>query len=87
MLAQPSLYRGNPLGIVRMWVHECNRIFYDRLINDEDRDTYMNFLKVGLKEFSEFKEELVLEQPNIYTSFITAAEGHEKAYMPVKDMS
>lgn len=45
----------------------------------------MSFLKNGLKEF-EFKEEQVLEQPLIYTSFVSACEGHEKAYMPIKDM-
>jgi hypothetical protein len=37
------------------------RIFYDRLIFDEDREMFMNFLRVGMKEFSEFKEEVILE--------------------------
>jgi len=86
MLAQPQLYRGNPLGIVRMWLHECMRVFYDRLIMEEDRESFMNFVKVGMKEF-DFKEEVLLEQPLIYTSFVSAAEGHEKAYLPIKDMS
>jgi dynein heavy chain len=33
------------------------RIFHDRLIFDEDREAFMNFLKNGLKEFNEYKEE------------------------------
>ena len=69
-----------------MWVHECNRVFLDRLIFDEDRDLYMSFLKNGMKEF-DFKEDVILEQPLIYTSFVTACEGHEKSYMPIRDMS
>ena len=85
MLAQPAHYRGNALGLVRMWVHECMRVFDDRLIFDEDRETFMSFLKNALREF-DFKEDAILEQPLIYTSFVSAAEGHEKAYLPIRDI-
>jgi dynein heavy chain, axonemal len=85
MLAQPAHFRGNALGLARMWVHEVMRVFYDRLIFDEDRETFMSFLKTALREF-EFKEEHLLEQPLIYTSFISAAEGHDKAYLPIRDV-
>lgn len=61
------------------------RVFHDRLIFPEDRDAFMGFLKTALREF-EGKEETILEQPLIYTSFISAAEGHEKAYLPIKDI-
>lgn len=61
---------------MRLWTHECNRVFYDRLILDQDREMYMNFLRTGMKEF-EFKEEQILEEPLIYTSFVSAAEGHD----------
>jgi dynein heavy chain len=47
----------------------------------------MNFMKVGMKELGEFKEEQIMEQPLIYTSFVSACEGHEKSYMPIKDMN
>jgi len=86
MQSEPALYRGNPLGIVRMWTHECMRIFYDRLIFDEDREMFMSFMKVAFREF-EFKEEHILEEPLIYTSFVSMCEGHEKAYMPIKEMA
>jgi dynein heavy chain len=86
MLAVPQLYRGSPLNIVRMWAHECMRVFNDRLIVEEDRTTFMNFMRNGFKEFGEFKEEAIMEQPLIYTSFVSACEGHEKAYMPIKGM-
>jgi hypothetical protein len=63
------------------------RVFYDRLIFDEDRDAFMNFMRAGFKEF-EFKDEAVLmEEPLLYTSFVAVCEGHEKAYMPIKEMS
>lgn len=87
MQAQATHYRGNDLGLARLWVHECMRIFYDRLIFEEDRDMFMNFLKAGMKEFSDYKEEILLEQPLIYTSFVAAAEGHEKSYLSIRDLA
>jgi dynein heavy chain len=86
MQTNPAHYRGNDLALARLWVHECMRIFHDRLIFEEDREMFMNFLKNGLKEFSDFKEEQLLENPLIYTSFVSAAEGHEKSYLPIKDL-
>lgn len=29
---------------MRLWVNECMRVFYDRLINDEDRAWFKNFI-------------------------------------------
>jgi len=69
-----------------MWTHECMRVFYDRLILEEDREMFMAFMKTAFREF-EFKEELILETPLIYTSFVSACEGHEKSYMPIRDMA
>ena len=63
-----------------------NRVFYDRLITEEDRDLFMNFFKTGMKNFEGYKEELILEQPLIFTSFVSAAEGHDTAYIAIKEM-
>jgi len=86
MLAQPAAYRGNPLGIVRLWAHECHRVWRDRLIFDEDREAYMNFMRNAIKEFSEHKEEFIFEEPLLYTSYVTACEGHEANYLPIKSL-
>jgi dynein heavy chain len=36
MLSQPGHYRGNPMGIARLWAHECHRVWRDRLLTPED---------------------------------------------------
>ena len=87
LLATPQHYKGKPLELVRMWAHECHRVWYDRLIFDADREAYMNFMRTGIKEFQEMKEEQIFEEPNIYTSFIAMCNGHEPTYLPVTEMT
>lgn len=86
MLAQPAVYKGNPLGIVRMWAHECHRVWQDRFITEEDHTSYMNFMAGGMKEFTEFKPEDILETPLLYTSYVSVCEGHEPLYKPITGM-
>jgi len=83
MLAQPALYKANPLQMVRLWLHELMRVFDDRLIDDADRFLFMSYVKNGVKKFSDLKEDDVFAQPVIYTSFVAACRGHEKSLMPV----
>lgn len=31
-------------AITKLWIHEVSRVFHDRLINDEDRDWFYEFI-------------------------------------------
>ena len=86
-LATEGHYRGKPELMIRLWAHECNRVWLDRLINQEDRDKFKDFMTNALEEFGELgKSEIVFEEPLIYTSFISVFEGHKASYLPIKGM-
>ena len=86
MLAQPGHYRGQPLLLCRLWAHECHRVWRDRLVTEEDVKLYMMYMRNGIKEFTEQKEDDIFEEPLIYTSFVATCEGHDSAYLPIKGM-
>ena len=41
------------LGLVRIWSHECLRVFGDRLINNEDRDWFAGLLQEKTGQYFE----------------------------------
>jgi len=79
--AEGQYYKGNTMGLVRMWVHECNRIWRDRLIFEKDIEMYNDFMKKATKEFGDLKIEEIFAEPNLYTSYVTACKGNEPAYI------
>ena len=57
--------------VARLWVHECERVFRDRLVNEHDLAKYDDMLSAALKTW--FKEENLAEvtaAPNLFTSFM-----------------
>jgi dynein heavy chain len=92
--ADPGSYT-EPLDMVRLWYHECNRVFKDRMVAALDLSRFEEqLLDVGKKFFSEVKigtgmndiieikaEELVAE-PCVYTSFVSPSHG-EPTYLPI----
>jgi hypothetical protein len=43
--------------MIRLWAHECHRVWRDRLIVDVDVEAYMNYMGTAIKEFPDFKPE------------------------------
>ncbi|XP_025836128.1 dynein heavy chain 2, axonemal-like [Agrilus planipennis] len=44
LLRAHNEYTNTKPGILRLWVHESVRVFYDRLIDDKDRDWFLNHI-------------------------------------------
>ena len=74
-----------PLKIVRLWIHECERVFLDRLTNDIDIKKFDDIRStVTKKYFEDCDVEEVERRPIIYNSFIQGGGmDEEKTYEPV----
>ncbi|XP_059153506.1 dynein axonemal heavy chain 1-like [Physella acuta] len=73
--------------ILRLWYHECCRVFQDRLVNDEDRLAFENLL--GEKMLQDFKvkfESVVVNRPVIYGDFLNS-DLDPRPYTLIRDHS
>ncbi|XP_015735401.1 dynein heavy chain 17, axonemal [Coturnix japonica] len=72
----------NPVDLVRLWMHEAERVYGDKLVDDNDQKSFAKMLSDTCKKFfADISEETVFAKPNMYCHF---AEGiREPKYMPV----
>ncbi|NXP09467.1 DYH17 protein, partial [Thinocorus orbignyianus] len=72
----------SPMDLVRLWLHEAERVYGDKLIDEKDQKGFGKVLADTCKKFfAELNEELVFAKPNIYCHF---AQGvGDSKYMPV----
>ena len=70
-----------PIKMVRLWIHECERVFLDRLTNDIDIKRFSDIrTTVTKKYFEEADIEAVEARPIVYSSFMLG--GDEPTYEP-----
>lgn len=53
LLQSKNLYYDSKDGMTRLWVHECLRVFSDRLINEEDREKFADIIGSKLNSYFE----------------------------------
>ena len=80
-----SDYYIKPSMLVRLFVHEAQRVFSDRLVNEKEIDVFnAAFEEVNKKVL---KDSIPVDEqfakPLIYTNFVTTTDG---AYLPIPDM-
>jgi len=89
LATQPKDYKGKEVEIVRLWAHECHRVWRDRLISAEDIEQYSKTMAGAMKGAllnGDIDEKVIFAEPLIYTSFIDACKGHEASYRGIKDV-
>lgn len=86
MLMMDAKKMNNRDQLARLWVHECQRVFSDRLTCDEDRNWLKSFLKAKIeREFNMVWETVVPRPRLIYGDFINAG-SEVKYYEEMEDM-
>ena len=67
-------------NMVKLWTHECLRVFHDRLISQSDRDQFTEMLKSMMKDvFKREWDDLITMLPLLFGSFVPTIypEGDE----------
>ena len=76
-------------SFVRLWHHECMRVFHDRLVSADDRKWFVNMMATKVKEnFNIDIKKIVINpsDPVLYGNFIDP-RSITKPYVEIKDMS
>ncbi|XP_040845777.1 dynein heavy chain 17, axonemal isoform X2 [Ochotona curzoniae] len=74
-----------PLDLVRLWLHEAERVYGDKMVDEKDQDTLRRVTMASTKKFfDELGDEHLFAKPNIFCHF---AQGiGESKYLPVTDV-
>ena len=71
----------------RLWVHECQRIFYDRFINSEDQKWFKKMISDNVNKFLKvnLSEENLFDKPIVFANFLKP-DADPKFYEDVRDL-
>ena len=79
----PEFYT-NPADLVRLWIHECERVFSDRMTLISDIEKFDNMrVTVTKKYFEDQDMEAIEARPISYNAFIQHDSQDNGAYCPV----
>ena len=68
-----------------MWCHENLRVFQDRLVNDQDRDWFLDLIKSKMKsDFDLEYTDVVVKEPILYGDFLTVGVDN-KPYVEMEN--
>jgi len=80
---------GSPDVFAELWVHECSRVFCDRLINEDDRDLFREIVTDLIKTKFQTKnvktEELFIGKNQVIFSSALRLDQEEKLYEKIQD--
>ena len=78
---------GSTSKVVRLWVHECERVFLDRLVTESDCSKFSDIRTMLTKKYFEDQDAAVIEElPRLFTSFMAFSADDEPMYANVTGM-
>jgi len=81
--AKPDYYI-KPVMLARLFIHETQRVYSDRLVTAEEIQSFDSIFKdIVKKNISNIPTDELFDTPLVYTNFVTTTDG---AYLPVPSM-
>lgn len=60
--------------VLKLWYHECCRVFQDRLVNSEDRNWFESLLCSKMVDFGIDHKQILGDSPVLYGDFVSPAD-------------
>ncbi|KAK9866454.1 hypothetical protein WJX84_011662 [Apatococcus fuscideae] len=77
-------YFKEPVKVVRLWVHECERVLMDRMVNDTDMLKFGDFrINTTKKHFDDIPQAEVESRPLLFNNFMTMTADEIPIYNSV----
>lgn len=73
--------------LIRIWVHENQRVFGDRMINNEDREVLLNLLMTEAEKFSLKRDDIFNVERIIFGDYINGMDGENRPYVQIDDIN
>ena len=88
LLRSEPAHFSSALPMIRLWVHECERVFADRMVTEQDVKTYQEIVEVISKKHYDEKgvsQDQIFARPNIFTTFTFQSADDERPYTGISD--
>lgn len=79
-----SEYYRHPMHLLRLWLHECYRVFADRLVQASELGRFEKIVVDVSKKYFEDGQEELHAKPLAFGAFVSSALADDAAYLPVK---
>jgi len=75
------------LDIMRLWIHENQRVFGDRMINDQDKEVLLSLLiDQAQNKFSLKKEDIFTNERILFADFMFGNETNDRPYDYIENL-
>eukprot|EP00771_Trimastix_marina_P003253 gnl/Trimastix_PCT/4478.p1 GENE.gnl/Trimastix_PCT/4478~~gnl/Trimastix_PCT/4478.p1 ORF type:complete len:2540 (-),score=952.78 gnl/Trimastix_PCT/4478:132-6824(-) len=75
----------NVNDFLRLWVHEAMRVFHDRLVDHEDREWFVNLLRVQLRKHYNMSWDQIESSTDLLYGNLLSLQSDTKPYVQIKD--
>ena len=81
---RPTCWITGPTKFCRLWLHECTRVFSDRLVSASDETALLGILESAVKKhFQGVDNQELFADGLLFTSFMSVHGGNDKVYMAI----